>query len=139
MYAHRLLVLPFLISICVAPVAAQSSSDTTSSSASVCPASKCSGDIRFQLYVPFHWDRNGPTEHSSAIIPPLQLHAIPPLEGALGPTLAQSDVCYSIRGYRVTRDDPASDSTRPAGYSTCQPATRFDVKDAGDLREIVPR
>lgn len=128
MYAHRLLVLPLLISICVAPVAAQSSSDKTSSSASVCPASKCSGDIRFQLYVPFHSDRNGATEHSSAIIPPLQLHAIPPLEGALG----QSDVCYSIRGYHVTRDDPASDSTRPAGYSTCQPAARFDVKDAGD-------
>jgi hypothetical protein len=44
----------------------------------------------------------------------------------------QSDVtCYSIRSYRVTRDDPESDSTSPAGYSTCQPVSQFQLKDAG--------
>ena len=97
------------------------------------------------------WDRSGVLhtmlgttgagEHSSTMIPPRQFPgAIPPLElGALDPTLAQSNVCYCIRGYRVSRDNPDSDSTRPAGYSTCQPATRFHVKDAGDLPEVVPR
>jgi hypothetical protein len=49
------------------------------------------------------------------------------------PAGEQSDgTCYSIRSYRVTRDDPESDSTRLAGYSTCQPAARFQLKDAGD-------
>jgi hypothetical protein len=47
--------------------------------------------------------------------------------------------CYSIRSYRVTRDHPESDSTRPAGYSTCQPASRFQVKETVDSLEIVPR
>jgi len=47
--------------------------------------------------------------------------------------------CYSIRSYRVTRDHPESDSTRPAGYSTCQPASRFQVRETGDSLEIVPR
>jgi hypothetical protein len=38
--------------------------------------------------------------------------------------------CYSMRSYRVTRDDPQSDSTRLAGYSVCQPSARFQVKSA---------
>jgi len=47
----------------------------------------------------------------------------------LGPDgLSQDDtLCYAIRSYKVARDDPQSDSTHPAGYSTCQPATRFHV------------
>ena len=47
--------------------------------------------------------------------------------------------CYSIRSYRVTRDHPDSDSTRLAGYSTCQPASRFQVKETVNSLEIVPR
>ncbi|MGD0567831.1 MAG: hypothetical protein ABSA78_05455 [Candidatus Sulfotelmatobacter sp.] len=47
--------------------------------------------------------------------------------------------CYSIRLYRVKRDDPQSDTTRAAGYSTCQPAARFQVKTAVDSVEIAPR
>jgi|ERR1700678_190366 hypothetical protein len=40
---------------------------------------------------------------------------------------AQADdtLCYSMRSYKVARDDPRSDSTHPTGYSTCQPAARF--------------
>jgi|ERR1022692_2421097 hypothetical protein len=38
--------------------------------------------------------------------------------------------CYSIRTYRVVRDDPQSDSTSAAGYSTCQPVTRFRIENA---------
>ena len=43
----------------------------------------------------------------------------------------QSDnVCYTIRSYRVARDDPHSDTTRAAGYSTCQPSAQYRVKTA---------
>jgi hypothetical protein len=151
MHILRLLVLPLLISVCAAPLAAQSSSGKNPSQPLSTQSQSAQASIRVdQLQLPFPRDRNdlshampganGAGEHSSTIIPPLQFHAIPPLEfGALEPTLGQGGVCYSIRGYRVTRDDPESDLTRPAGYSTCQPAARFHVKGAGDLREIVPR
>src|SRR5579863_5568726 len=36
--------------------------------------------------------------------------------------------CYSIRSYVVARDAKDSDSTYPAGYSTCQPSDRYHVK-----------
>src|ERR1700730_15098303 len=39
--------------------------------------------------------------------------------------LANDVDCYTLRSYRVTRDDPQSDVVRPAGYSECQPAARF--------------
>jgi hypothetical protein len=151
MHILRLLVLPLLISVCAAPVAAQSSSDKNPSPALSTQPQSAPASIRVdQLHLSFPRDRNdllhtmpgaiAAGEHSSTIIPPLQLHAIRPLDfGALEPTLRQGDVCYSIRGYRVTRDDPESDLTRPAGYSTCQPADRFRVKDAVDLQEIAPR
>lgn len=46
-----------------------------------------------------------------------------------GPLRKDSDsICYSMRSYRVKRDDPRSDATTPAGYSTCQSATQFQVK-----------
>ena len=41
---------------------------------------------------------------------------------------SESPTCYAIRNYVVARDSKDSDSTHPAGYSTCQPATRFGVK-----------
>ena len=50
----------------------------------------------------------------------------------------KSETCYSIRGYRVERDDPESDSTRPAGYSTCQPADQFSVKNADSPESELP-
>jgi hypothetical protein len=36
-------------------------------------------------------------------------------------------LCYSMRSFKVARDEPQSDSTHPAGYSTCQPAASFHV------------
>jgi hypothetical protein len=47
-------------------------------------------------------------------------------------------ICYTLRTYRVARESPNSDSTKPAGYSTCQRASRFQLKTAVDLREIAP-
>jgi hypothetical protein len=63
-----------------------------------------------------------------------------PLGHFLKPDTVPEDLaatCYSMRSYRVKRDDPQTDVTRPAGYSTCQPATRFAVKSAVDSRELL--
>jgi hypothetical protein len=47
--------------------------------------------------------------------------------------------CLYIRTYRVTRDDPESDATSPAGYSTCQSAARFQTKRAVEILQVEPR
>jgi len=38
--------------------------------------------------------------------------------------------CYAIRSYVVARDSKDSDSTHPAGYSTCRRASRYHLKTA---------
>lgn len=43
-------------------------------------------------------------------------------------TLDSDTTCYTMRSYVVARDSKDSDSTHPAGYSTCQPASRYRVK-----------
>ena len=54
-------------------------------------------------------------------------------------TLEQNEAtCYTLRAYRVARVSPGSDSTRPAGYSTCQPTTRFQLKQAVETQVVVP-
>ena len=47
--------------------------------------------------------------------------------------------CFYIRSYRLTRDDPHSDATRLAGYSTCTPSSHFQTKRAVQVLETVPR
>jgi hypothetical protein len=118
----RLLVLSLLLSVCAAPVASQSSLDRNPE-----PSIRLDEVIpppEFRRHVlapglppPFHSDEIGLSDRRN-----LQLRAG-----------EQSNVtCYSIRSYRVTRDDPESDSTSLAGYSTCQPVSQFQLKDAGD-------
>ena len=36
--------------------------------------------------------------------------------------------CYTMRTYVVRRDGPELDSVHPVGYTSCQPAPRFEVK-----------
>jgi hypothetical protein len=38
--------------------------------------------------------------------------------------------CYNIRSYVVARDSKDSDSTHPAGYSTCLPSNRYQLRSA---------
>jgi len=38
--------------------------------------------------------------------------------------------CYKMRSYLVARESPDSDVVGPAGYSTCQPASKYGVKRA---------
>ena len=47
--------------------------------------------------------------------------------GLNGPLDTES-TCFTIRSYVVARDSKDSDSTHPAGYSTCQPASRYRLK-----------
>ena len=39
-------------------------------------------------------------------------------------------VCYQIRSYLMAQDDPESDTTSFAGYSTCQMSSRFATRHA---------
>lgn len=109
MRVPRLLFLFLLISLCVATAAAQSSS------------SKSAGS---QL-------RTVQQENDSLVSQ--EPHSA--IQHIL--TLQQDEkTCYTLRTYRVARESPDSDSTRPAGYSTCQRATRFQLKTAVDSQEI---
>jgi hypothetical protein len=131
----RLVLLALLMSVYVVPSAAQSSTDNIPASSH----SQMDGLVappEFRAHaVPM--SPLSPNARSRIRDTQAHLHAVP-----FDSTLAQDDndkVCYSIRSYRVTRDDPASDSTRLVGYSECQPAARFQVKAAVDSRELVPR
>jgi hypothetical protein len=51
-----------------------------------------------------------------------------------------SRYCAYMRTYRVKRDHPGSDLTRPAGYTTCVPAERFEMRNAMQVpSEPAPR
>ena len=109
----RLLVLSSLLSVGVAPIAAQSSLD----------ANPQPGIRLDQIIPPLEFRRPllplglQPRFHSDGIGLSDQRY----VQLRAG---EQSDVtCYSIGSYRVTRDDPDSDSTSLAGYSTCQPVS----------------
>jgi hypothetical protein len=134
MLIPRLLFPALLVSVCVAPLAAQSSPDKK-------PVS--SRPPLGGLITPSEFRTNAPTLEFKGQLAGQSPEAIPkPHAPKLelrkqDPTLAQDDtVCLYIRSYRVIRDDPKSDSTRLAGYSECQPAARFRMKSAVDSREI---
>jgi hypothetical protein len=44
--------------------------------------------------------------------------------------VAHNDVCYTVREYTFTRDDPQSDATTMKDYSACRPANSFHLKGA---------
>ncbi len=64
-----------------------------------------------------------------------QVNGDPNLRNLKLETLGEDTTCYAIRSYVVARDSKDSDSTHPAGYSTCQPSNRYQVKSA-DLRVV---
>ncbi len=149
MHIPRLLTLSLLTSVCVAPVVAQSASGNVPGSFLPQPPGLLTQDAQANLRldptqqpVDIDIDRlylsdargdnvRGGERDGTIKAPRFRARVLAPAEN--------DATCYAIRGYRVTRDDPESDATRPAGYSTCQPATRFQVKDADDRREITPR
>jgi hypothetical protein len=46
------------------------------------------------------------------------------------PVDERNALCAYLRVYRVKRDIPGSDATRPAGYTTCVGASRFTMKSS---------
>jgi hypothetical protein len=54
-----------------------------------------------------------------------------PLQGSSSLPPEPEQRCYSIRTYRVTRDDPQSDTITPAGYSECETASSFHIAVVG--------
>ncbi|MGA3089888.1 MAG: hypothetical protein ABSD75_14830 [Terriglobales bacterium] len=156
MFSLRLLVLSWLIWLSVAPVAAQSAPNQTPASPRTLPTlpqNVRSGDRlgQFRLTLPIERLALAPEApgtvradpYEAPLAPPStpRPHPASPLEMSLRTrTMVETDTeCFAIRSYRVTRDDPQSDATRPAGYSECQAANRYQVKSAADLREVAPR
>jgi hypothetical protein len=146
MHLSRGLVLSFLITLCVATVAAQSapSPDSSQLLPTLTQNAEVSTDL-FQFQLPADSDLRDLSdtalnihEHNSVFFPPadsLALHIL-----TLDLTLDQNRAtCYTIRTYRVARENPDSDVVRPVAYSTCQRATRFQFRTAVDSREITPR
>jgi hypothetical protein len=146
MSVPRLLLLSLLIALCVATAAAQSSPDNTSNSSQLLPALPQNAEAStalIEFHLPLsHLDglslspttRTTEREDDSLVMRPLDSS----MQHIL--TLEQNEAtCYTLRTYRVARVSPESDSTRPAGYSTCQRATRFQLRIAVDSQEIKPR
>ena len=143
MCVPRLLLLSLFISLCVAEAAAQSSPNNNSNSsqaASALPRNPQASSGLFRFH-PLLANGQSLSENEGAIsgndsdvtrmLDSRAQHLL---------TLQQDEkTCYTIRAYRVIRESPDSDSTRPAGYSTCQPTTRFQLKDAVDSRQVAPR
>lgn len=85
----------------------------------------------------------------SQTIPPLRLRRYDPLASLPGSdilfqlaplqprrtiTMAQNELCYTVREYTFTRDNPASDATTMKDYSACRPANNFHLKGAAPMR-----
>jgi len=149
MMISRLLPVSLLIAVCAPQVAAQSSPEkalaTAQSAESVQQNSSAAPDL--PLRSPNLQTEQGPEnpldrihvcEYSPQlsqfgvrdeskpdllISPPLLPHFLP-----RNPDLRSRDddsLCYTVRSYKVARDNPHSDSTHAVGSSTCQPAARF--------------
>lgn len=56
-------------------------------------------------------------------------HMILDLNSKASPS-GDDGTCAYMRTYRVKRDHPGSDMTMPAGYTTCVPSKRFEMKSA---------
>ncbi len=139
MRVPRLPILSLLISLCAVTAVAQSPSNKNSQPVlyRTAPATDL---FQFQLssdtdgQTPTPAPRTSENKNDSLDIRPLDSRTAHIL------TLRQNDAtCYTLRTYRVARENPGSDATRPAGYSTCQPSTRFQVRTAVDSQVIVPR
>lgn len=135
-----------LLSLCVVTAVAQVSSDQSPNSSQLRPvlseSAHASLDL-FQFPLPFgvaEFDVSDEvpdaktSDHDLTVVPsknPTRQHIL---------ALGQDEMtCLTLRTYRVARVDPESDAIRAAGYSTCQPSVRFQLKTAVDSHEVVVR
>ena len=149
MYSPRLLLLSLLISLCVATAAAQSLPSGNSDSfhpASALPRNPEASTGTFQFQLPFLADWQNLSDNEGTIsgndsdgIRTLDSRPLDSRAQHLLTLQQDEKTCFTIRAYRVVRESPDSDTTRPAGYSTCVPTARVQLKQAVDTRGVVPR
>src|SRR5262249_19988524 len=155
MATSRLLLLSLITAACVAQAAAQSSVSNPASSTSTSNFASVSKSPTFTntaslsntpsitdlFFMPDALDEFNLTFDSTA-----QGRSVPEkTEASFGRAfhlykknmqhMQSENVCLAIRSYRVVRDDPQSDATRAAGYSTCQPAAQYQLKTAVESTE----
>jgi hypothetical protein len=132
MSIFRLLPFSLLIAVGLATAAAQSSPGNTTTTVpsggfgklNSSESNLLSSNLKSDLSPPNPLDRI----HVDQYRPQLSQFAPPRmLLNGPDPQMLGDNVCYSMRSYKVARDDPHSDSTHAAGYSTCQPSARFHV------------
>ncbi len=125
-----------LASVCAAPASDQAlptnPSTATASGAATTPAesiapwqSLISVDSFDKRYGILH---NGPDSATDALDRPAQRYFEHMKQ-------EEDGVCYKLRSYKVARDDRDSDSTHPVGYSTCQRASKFQMRSADEVVE----
>lgn len=141
----RLLLLGSVISLWVAAAGAQTLPPSDQDSSQPAPVLSQNAEAGIQFFPLFedlqsYWQSSSQStpdsikgEDDSGKMPaPVQTRRIL--------TMEQNDVtCLTLRTYRVARVTPESDTTRFAGYSTCQPTSRFQLKTAVDSKAIEPR
>jgi hypothetical protein len=137
----RLLTLGSLLSLCVAAAAAQASPPSAPDSSQPPPVLSQNAEAGIAFVPLFEdWQRSSnstpgsiQSEHDSGKMPaPVHTQHILTME-------QNEATCYALRTYRVARVSPESDTIRAAGYSTCQRATRFQLRTAVDSKSIDPR
>lgn len=52
---------------------------------------------------------------------------------------ADDNTCLKIRSYQVARDSKNADSTHFVGYSTCQPASRYQLRTTVESHKPAPK
>jgi hypothetical protein len=142
----RLVVFPVLAAVFVLSATAQSplAGDSTTPSSLLKPPDSSNRILvdQFRLPVSPSLESGSQKLKSGALLAFDSQTSKGPSLRSVTPEVAEKDsdsTCYSIRNYRMKRDDPHSDVTRPDGYSTCQPSMRFQVKSVEDSPELIKR
>jgi hypothetical protein len=132
----RLLSVSLLIAMCAAQVTAQSSTEKISATiqpaGSVQQSSSSSPDLL--LLFPNLQTEPGTAETQDRIQvgeydPQLSQFSVPRFlrKNSDQQSTADDSSCFTMRSYKVARDNPQSDSTHFVGSSTCQPSARFQL------------
>jgi hypothetical protein len=137
----RLLLIPLLISLSAVTAAAQAlpPSDPDSSQPTSMLSQNADGDSPFVS--PFGHLQGSSNVTRGSVLGERDSRRMPARDYSkyFLTTEQNETTCYSLRTYRVTRVSPESDTTRPAGYSTCQRATRFQLRTAVDSKTMESR
>ncbi len=125
MSSTRLLIPLFLVCSLCAVGQSQHSNSTLTSSKSDSQVSTAFPDLQAKAVTPAEPWRIIPRDGSSAV------RFLP---GAGNDHISISEAgnsggeCYAIRSYVVARDSKDSEATHPVAYSTCQPASRYQLR-----------